>query len=34
MGQGDIAIDGLVIVKAGGFDDATINVDPLFKIEA
>jgi hypothetical protein len=34
LGQGETAIDGLVIVKSGGFDDATINVDPLLVVQA
>ena len=29
LNQGDTAIDGLVIVKSGGFDDATVNVNPI-----
>ena len=33
LGDGDTALDGLVIVKAGGFDTATIPAVPLLKIE-
>ncbi|MGB8166934.1 MAG: hypothetical protein WCF18_05545, partial [Chthoniobacteraceae bacterium] len=33
LGDGDTALDGLVIVKAGGFDSATIPAIPLLKIE-
>ena len=33
LGDGDTAIDGLVIVKVGGFDAATIPTVPLFKVE-
>ena len=33
LNVGDIALDGLVIVKAGGFDTLTIPAVPLLKIE-